>query len=181
VWWAGGLVVWWCGGVVVWWCGGVVVWWCGVVVVWWHGGVVVWWCGGVVVWWRGGVVVWWCGGVVVWMSALVSVVFCQRSVRRTDPSSRGLPLIVVCLSEIVKPRQSGRAAPLGRGAPQKKKIVYCADGTLFPNLVYVSLNIKTNKCTNMYCIILKHTLQHLKSSYMFRSIHNHQGAHVVPC
>jgi hypothetical protein len=32
-----------------------------------------------------------------------------------------------------------------------------------------SLIIKTNKCTNMYCIILKHTLKHLKSSYMFRS------------
>jgi hypothetical protein len=30
--------------------------------------------------------------------------------------------------------------------------------------------IKTNKCTNMYCIILKHTLKHLKSSYMFRSM-----------
>jgi hypothetical protein len=30
--------------------------------------------------------------------------------------------------------------------------------------------IKANKCTNMYCIILKHTLKHLKSSYMFRSM-----------
>jgi hypothetical protein len=27
-----------------------------------------------------------------------------------------------------------------------------------------SLIIKTNKCTNMYCIILKYTLKHLKSS-----------------
>jgi hypothetical protein len=43
------------------------------------------------------------------------------------------------------------------------------------------LIIKTNKCTNMYCIILKHILKHLKSSYMFRSIDHHQGAHVVPC
>jgi hypothetical protein len=43
------------------------------------------------------------------------------------------------------------------------------------------LIIKTNKCTNMYCIILKHTLKHLKSSYMFRSNDHHQGAHVVPC
>jgi hypothetical protein len=33
----------------------------------------------------------------------------------------------------------------------------------------------------MSCIILKHTLKHLKSSYMFRSIDHHQGAHVVPC
>jgi hypothetical protein len=32
------------------------------------------------------------------------------------------------------------------------------------------LIIKTNKCTNMYCIILTHTLKHLKSSYMFRSM-----------
>jgi hypothetical protein len=32
------------------------------------------------------------------------------------------------------------------------------------------LIVKTNKCTNMYCIILKHTLKHLKSSYMFRSM-----------
>jgi hypothetical protein len=44
-----------------------------------------------------------------------------------------------------------------------------------------SLNIKTNRCTNMYCIILKHTLKHLKSSYMFRSIDHDQGARVVPC
>jgi hypothetical protein len=41
--------------------------------------------------------------------------------------------------------------------------------------------IKTNKCTNMNCIILKHTLKHLKSSYMFRSIDHHQEAHAVPC
>jgi hypothetical protein len=33
-----------------------------------------------------------------------------------------------------------------------------------------SLIIKTNKCTNMYCIILKHTLKHLKGSYMFWSM-----------
>jgi hypothetical protein len=35
----------------------------------------------------------------------------------------------------------------------------------------------------LLCIvfILKHTLKHLKSSYMFRSIDHHQGAHVVPC
>jgi hypothetical protein len=33
-----------------------------------------------------------------------------------------------------------------------------------------SLIIKTNKCTNMYCIILKHTLKHLKSSYV---VHKH--------
>jgi hypothetical protein len=44
-----------------------------------------------------------------------------------------------------------------------------------------TLNIKTNKCTNMYFIILKHTLKYLKSSYMFQSIDHHQGAHVVPC
>jgi hypothetical protein len=29
---------------------------------------------------------------------------------------------------------------------------------------------KTDKCTNMSCIILKHTLKHLKGSYMFRSM-----------
>jgi hypothetical protein len=28
---------------------------------------------------------------------------------------------------------------------------------------------KTKKCTNTSCIILKHTLKHLKGSYMFRS------------
>jgi hypothetical protein len=51
-----------------------------------------------------------------------------------------------------------------------------------PKLRYTeSLIIKTNKCTNVYCIILKHTLKHLKSSYMFRSIDHHQGAYVVPC
>jgi hypothetical protein len=40
------------------------------------------------------------------------------------------------------------------------------------------------KPTNaLICIVLfkKHTLKHLKSSYMFRSIDHHQGAHVVPC
>jgi hypothetical protein len=35
----------------------------------------------------------------------------------------------------------------------------------------------------LICIvfILKHTIKHLKSSYMFRSTDHHQGAHVVPC
>jgi hypothetical protein len=50
-----------------------------------------------------------------------------------------------------------------------------------PTNIYDSLIIKTNNCTNMYCIILKHILTHLKSSYMFRSIDHHQGAPVVPC
>jgi hypothetical protein len=36
--------------------------------------------------------------------------------------------------------------------------------------LHYSQIIKTNKFTNMYCIILKHTLKHLKSSYMFRSM-----------
>jgi hypothetical protein len=40
---------------------------------------------------------------------------------------------------------------------------------------------KTKKCTNTSCIILKHTLKHLKGSYMFRSIDHPQGAHAVPC
>jgi hypothetical protein len=48
-------------------------------------------------------------------------------------------------------------------------------------LHYGSPIIKTNKCTHIYCIILKYTLKHLKISYMFRSIDHHQGAHVVPC
>jgi hypothetical protein len=33
----------------------------------------------------------------------------------------------------------------------------------YTNEICVSLIIKTNKCTNMCCIILKHTLKHLKS------------------
>jgi hypothetical protein len=55
------------------------------------------------------------------------------------------------------------------------------NAAVYRNVLLLSPIIKTNKCTNMYCIILKLALKHLKSSYMFRSIDRHQGAHVVPC
>jgi hypothetical protein len=45
-----------------------------------------------------------------------------------------------------------------------------------------SLIIKKPTNALLYVVfILKFILKHLKSSYMFRSIDHHQGAHVVPC
>jgi hypothetical protein len=44
-------------------------------------------------------------------------------------------------------------------------VCYIERGTLAEG----SQIIKTKKCTNMSCIILKHTLKHLKGSYIFRS------------
>jgi hypothetical protein len=49
---------------------------------------------------------------------------------------------------------------------QGRRLKECGDYFNRQELLF----IKTNKCTNMYCIILKHTLKHLKSSYMFRSM-----------
>jgi hypothetical protein len=54
--------------------------------------------------------------------SLVSVVCCQRSVRRTDHSSGGVQPSVVCLSVIISPRQWGGLDPLGL-LPMVKKIL----------------------------------------------------------
>jgi hypothetical protein len=38
---------------------------------------------------------------------------------------------------------------------------------LIMNTIICTLIIKTNKCTNMYCIIVKHKLKHLKAPTCF--------------
>ena len=55
--------------------------------------------------------------VVIGCLSLVSVVCCQRSLRRADHSSRGVLPSVVCLSVIVRPRWRGAPGPLGAVAP----------------------------------------------------------------
>jgi hypothetical protein len=53
----------------------------------------------------------------LWMLCVVR----QRSLRRTDHSSRGILPSAVCLSVIMKPRQWGCPDPLGAVAPGWKK------------------------------------------------------------
>jgi hypothetical protein len=50
-----------------------------------------------------------------------------------------------------------------------------------PCILKIHQLLKPTNALIFIVFILKLALKHLKSSYMFRSIDHHQGAHVVPC
>jgi hypothetical protein len=57
---------------------------------------------------------------------------CVESVVCRDHSSRGVLASVRCLSEIVKPQQSGGPGALGALAPRKKLNILCVYGFRYP-------------------------------------------------